>query len=202
VSQDLQTARYDQLLRRVGALIGPGSKVTEVLGELFPMMDVENVPGELLRLMGTRIGMGGTTLAAVAAQIGKIQLFNPVGSGLLTTCTTIVSGTDGSGDITEYFLTATPLLTNVGNTPQRDTRDGVAVSTVTQVRSDTAAGGIPAHFNFVSVGNTPTTIQDPNGVVVLSPGTGITVAANTANRVLTVGFLWRERVAEPSELNL
>ena len=36
----LQQSRYDQLLRRVGDLKGPGSKVNDVLHELFPMFDL------------------------------------------------------------------------------------------------------------------------------------------------------------------
>ncbi len=48
MGQELQQNRYDQLIRRVGGIIGPGSKVVEALGELFPVIDVENVPGELL----------------------------------------------------------------------------------------------------------------------------------------------------------
>jgi len=63
---ELQQNRYDQLLRRVGDLKGPGSKVNDVLQELFPTIDVENVPGELLFLMGTHIGLGVLPSPAVS----------------------------------------------------------------------------------------------------------------------------------------
>lgn len=193
--------RWDQLVRRVAAIVGPGSKVNNTIGDLFPMLDVENMPGELLRLSNTRLGMGTATLSNVAAETPKIQLFNPAGSRLLVTLTTMVITQSFTGGISEFFLTAVPLTTNVGNTPFRDTRDGVAVSTVAQVRLLSDAAGIPAHFQYASLANTPTTFNDSNGIVVLAPGTGITIATNVANRTLTVAFMWRERVAEESELN-
>jgi len=197
---ELQQSRYDRLLRRVGDLKGAGSKVNDVLEELFPVIEVEGVPGELLRLMGTRLGMGGHVLSAVAAQFAKIQIFNPVDSGYLTTVTNIISSTDVAGVITEYFLTTVPLLTEVGNNPLRDTRDPIAAGATTQIRSEQDVSGIPAHFQFRSIANTPTKITDPNGVVILAPGTGLTVAPSTVNRSLTCSFFWRERIFEPSEL--
>ncbi len=201
MSQDLQTARYDQLLRRVGALIGPGSKVTEVLAELFPVLDVENVPGELLRLMGTKLGMGGVGLTAVAGQSAKIQLFNPQGSGQLITITLVISSTPNNGDVTSWAFGQVGLTTLVAGTPFRDTRDGLAPITVGQVRHVISAAGITSEFEYASVGQTPTMIKDRNGVCVLAPGTGLTVTTEN-NRDLRCSFFWRERVAEPSELNL
>ncbi len=197
---ELQQGRYDRLLRRVGDLKGPGSKVNDVLEELFPVIDVENVPGELLRLMGTRLAMGSANLPAVAAQFSKIQIFNPADSGYLTTVTTIVSASSISSDITEYFLTTVPLTLLVATNPIRDTREGIGTAATTQIRTEQDVSGIPAQFQFRAIASTPTTITDPNGVVILAPGTGLTVAPNTVNRAFTCAFFWRERVAEASEL--
>jgi len=193
--------RWDQLVRRVAAIVGPGSKVNNTIGDLFPMLDVENMPGELLRLANTRLGMGTATLAAVAAEIPKIQLFNPADSRLLVTLTTVVITQSVNGEPVRFFFSTAGLADNIGNTPFRDTRDGVAISTVAQVRSDSSASGIAAHFSFVSSANNPTQFHDSNGVCVLAPGTGISIATASVNRTLTVGFMWRERVAEESELN-
>ena len=202
MTTEIQQNRYDQLLRRVGGLIGPGSKVSEVLSELFPVLDVENIPGELLRLGGIRLGMGAQVMPAVSAEIGKIQLFNPADSGLLVTLTTIICTVSTADQEIRFAVVNSALTTNVGNTPFRDTRDGVALSTVAQVRSLSSAAGIGRHFAFFALKNVPQQFNDSNGIVVLAPGTGLTIATGATDRQLTVGFMWRERVAERSELNL
>lgn len=199
---ELQQNRYDRLLRRVGGMIGPGSMVNDVLTELFPMFDVENMPGELLRLSGTRLGMGTDTFNATVAEIPKIQLFNPVDSGLLVTLTTLVITQGVAAELVRFAFTSSALTNNIGNTPFRDTRDGIGLSTVAQVRSLSSAAGVASHFSYRSLADTAVQFHDNNGVCVLGPGTGITIATQNTNRSLTVAFMWRERVVESSELNL
>jgi len=200
VSNLLNQARYDHLVRRVGAIIGGGSKVSEALSELFPVLSVEDLPAELLLLADWRMAMGGVELLAVAAETPKAQLFNPVDSGQLIT----VDRIDATcSNVTEmrYTLTATALGTDVGNEQFRDTRLGVANTPTGSIRSESAVGGIAANFTVRRIANTPTIFEDSKGVIVLGPGTGITVAPDTTNAILVVGFFWRERVAEESELN-
>jgi len=120
---ELQQNRYDQLLRRVGDLKGPGSKVNDVLQELFPTIDVENVPGELLFLMGTRIGWGGASKAAAAGKKAAIQLFNPIGSGQLVTVSTVIV-TGNNTQIISWGLSTSALATNTGVPRLRDSRTG------------------------------------------------------------------------------
>lgn len=199
MSSDLEQGRYDQLIRRLGNMTGPGSRVAEVLSELFPVIDVERVPAELLFLAGWRIGVGSQQSGAEAASISKIQLFNPVDSGHLivltrvdfaTTVTTIVEATTSLGALT----------TNVGGTILRDTRIGNTAQTVGQVRSQTDATGLPPTWQIRSLSNINHVLSDDNGIVVLAPGTGYTMAPNTVNQFLIASFMWRERPAEPSEL--
>lgn len=197
---EIQQGRYDQLLRRVADLKGPGSKVNDALTELFPVLDVENVPGELLFLQGTRLGMAGINLAPEVASIPKVQLFNPVGSGKLVTVTSIwVSA--GTTQIYELFHSNVAITTLIGNNSVRDTRAGSGASTTTQLRTQLDAAGIPAFFTFLSLANVPQQITDPNGVIILSPGFGITAAPTGTNVSFFCSFLFRERLAEPSELN-
>ena len=42
---------------------------------------------------------------------------------------------------------------------------------------------------------------DENGVCVLAPGTGLDIGIDDSGDTLSFSFYWRERVAEPSELN-
>jgi len=195
---ELQQNRYDQLLRRVGDLKGPGSKVNDVLQELFPTIDVENVPGELLLLMGTRIGFAATFKAPTAGKKPAIQLFNPEGSGqLITISSMLVSGNSSS----EYFynLTSTALATNTGIPRLRDARNGTNAPGVAELRTSPDAVQ-SAGIIFRLLTSTTITLEDKNSIAVLSPGTGLIVVAD-ADVGISVAFNYRERVAEPSELS-
>jgi len=195
---ELQQNRYDQLLRRVGDLKGPGSKVNDVLQELFPTLDVENVPGELLFLMGTRIGWGATAKSPTAGKKAGIQLFNPLDSGQLIVVSTmfIFSSSTGNGSLA---LTETALATNTAIPRLRDTRIGFTPAGVAQLR--TSPDAVPGSSMLIQVSSLFTLpITDGNSICVLSPGSGITCVGDTDQNI-KVTFLYRERIAEPSELN-
>ena len=201
MTSDLQQTRYDQLVRRVGGIIGPGSKVAEALSELFPMIDVENVPSELLLLSGTRLGVGSALLVGVVAETPKIQLFNPAESNQLVTVTAIIAST-GAVEVIEIDSTSVAIGAAVGGENFRDTRLGVATTTVAQVRVLSDAGGLPGTIRYRVLGNVPNALIVPNDIAVLAPGTGLTVGLEAQDGLLYVTFFWRERLALESELNL
>ena len=201
VSDEIQQTRYDRLLRRVGGMIGPGSKVGTVVSELFPMIDVENVPGELLALMGTRLGFGGASITAGAGNRGKLQLFNPAGSGKLVTLTTVVL----SSNTTQTFRFDTEDAIRgaaVGTAGFRDTRAPAAEVTSAVINFQDDATTIPSAARLAMIADTPFLFTDPNGIVILQPGTGWTVSTETLATSVQATFLWRERVAEQAELSL
>lgn len=197
---ELQQNRYDRLLRRVGGLIGAKSMVNDVLGELFPTIDVENLPGELLALMATQLGWCSSDLAPDPINRNHHQLFNPANSNVLIVVTTVSFNTRAS-NVAQFrfsnFIGA--LLTLAGNERRRDTRFGTLASMVAQQRTaqDLVNGGLDQQFQSLADGST--TITDANGLAVLFPGTGLTVTCQTINLGSTVGFMWRERVFEVSE---
>jgi len=200
MTSDLQQTRYDQLIRRVGGIIGPGSKVSEALSELFPTIDVELVPGELLLLGGTSICQGSATLTADAGERPRIQLFNPVGSGLLATVTTVMASTSS----TTTFRVATnntALTDGVGTEVFRDRRRAGTDLPTCQIRTDSTVAAVDAHLTFLGLSNINQILKDPNTMAVLPPGSGIEVGTTTLAGNLTCNYLWRERVAEQSELN-
>lgn len=197
---EIQQNRYDQLLRRVADLKGPGSKVNDALTELFPMFDVENVPPELLLLGGWRTGLGGAVVNAEAASISRIQLFNPIGSGHLVVVTRIDWLCFGTSTV-EMDTVDIALSIFPGGSNFRDTRMGVATTPVAQVRTQLDATGLAPTWLFRGIANVNNKLQDSNGVVVLGPGTGIVLAPASLNLTFFCSFFWRERVAEPSELN-
>jgi len=203
VTSEIQQNRYDMLIRRVGGLIGPGSKVSEVISELFPMFDVENMPGELLRLAGTRLCMGGGTLAAVAAQAGTAVLENPANSGVLATIERVDFGAGGNLTLrwgVQAGFRATAVA--IGTEDFRDTRDvapNFPVCNVRQINEVALANGT----NQTRLLNNAHWINEaPNGVAVLAPGTSFEIGSGNNNVGIFYGFTWRERVAEQSELNL
>lgn len=200
MTEPLQQTRYDHLIRRVGGIIGPGSKVASAVGDLFPMIDVERVPGELLALMDTRVAWGGASQGAVAGLINRIQLFNPAGSGMLITVSRI-DVTSDSINIIAMGLVDTQ-LTNVPNEQYRDGRLGIANLPVGLLQIDTQAAAAPVNW-LMQIGSfQPRPIRDENAVAVLTPGTGLRLSTSFVNASLATGWMWRERVAEQSELNL
>jgi len=199
---DLQQTRYDKLIRRVANIVGAGAIVTETLQEVFPVLDLENVPIELLVLGGWRLAWRGTNNAGVSAQDRASQLFNPAGSGLIMSLERV----DISSDTTQIFalrLDTTALSSSNGFGQFRDARAGDPIT-------DAAAGNtriqgnltITANSAIHSLADTPLTLGGHRDVCVLMPGNGFTVGTTVKNTRLTVTYWWRERVAEAAELTI
>jgi len=201
VSQELQQNRYDQLIRRVGGLIGGGSKVSEVLGELFPVLEVENTVPELRLLGGTILGLGARTSAGAAAVHQQIQLFNPVNSGSLivvTACELTVS----AAQAVAFGLVSTALATQTSTQRTRDSRVPITTPILGQIRFGNSAVVAPDVGRVQLPLNLGVTLDNSDGVAVLSPGFGFQLTTTIVNTALVVTFWWRERAAEQSELNL
>ena len=200
MSQDLQQARYDQLLRRVGALYGPGSKVTEVLQELFPVIDVENVPSELLRLSGWQLAAGSTELTAAVAEFAKIQVFNPVGSGKIATVT-LAQVSTGVVASFRWSTDTVALTTRAGTERTRDMRFAFNEQPACQIRRESAATLTDQNGRVTVPAGDSYSIEDPNDIAILVPGSGFEFGAEAANTFVRATFQWRERLFQDSEVN-
>lgn len=200
MTSEIQQNRYDRLMRRVAGIIGPGSKVSEVLTELFPMIDVEGNRGELQLLGGTLLGMGAQDVLSLAAEFSAIQLFNPVGSSKIITITSVYVSASATQRI-RFARDTTTLTDGIATEVARDLRQIVTSRPVGQMFSQSSAGGINANMQFRVLENDTLHLHDENGVAVLPPGTGLSLGATAAQTSLTATFFWRERVAETSELN-
>lgn len=195
---DLQQFRYDNLIRRVGGIIGPGSKVKEALSELFPVIDVERIPAELLWLSGWRMAFGGEAKVGAAAQTPRVELFNPVGSGKMIVVTDFVASSSVTGSLL-WTTTNVALTDTVSPQRMRDTRRSAFEVPTGEIRSLSAAGTTVGTNRIVILANVPFHFRDDNAVAVLFPGTGLEVGHTIATVTLSVNFNWRERVIEKSE---
>jgi len=200
VTNELQQNRYDRLIRRVGAIIGTGSKVSEVLTELFPMIDVEGDRGELQLLSGVVLGMGSSSRLGAGGKRSRIQLFNPVGSGKIVTVTEVLinSATTQSISVGRTVIVES---SGVGTQLTRDLRLPVSKRPVAQMFTGEETAIVDANINIRMLGSVMFTLASKNDVMILPPGTGINVGTSQVDTNLIVTFLWREREAETSELN-
>lgn len=162
------------------------------------MFDVENVPPELLLLMGSKLCVGGETLGAIAANFRIGMLHNPPGSGALLTITEIRCSSTASqryvwGPTLNVFSTIEP-------TAFTDLRV-FGQGTIGQILSTTSLAIGPTFGHARALAQTDMVVKVPRGIGVLSPGTSFTISNTVVNTDFTYTFSWLERIAQPSELN-
>lgn len=195
---EVQQTRWDRIIRRVSGSIGPGSRVSETLSELFPMLDVENVPAELLLLGGTQLAMGLSNLAAAPALFSQAMLRNPGGSKTLITITQVTIQSPQGQDI--FAGPTLNTYANDGVQAIRDTRRGPVHPPVGQILEDSLLTIGSSFFVLRAQSAQTVVLKDDNAVAVLAPGTAFSVSGSILNSDLKTGWMWRERPAEESEL--
>ncbi len=200
MTNEIQQTRYDRLLRRVAGIIGPGSKVGEVLTELFPTIDVENVPSELLLLMGTRTAFGGGSITASAGESPKMGLFNPAGSNTIVTLTDVVAITGTNANVIRWGLNTNELGTIISTQQFTDTRNALNQLPVARVATESAVALANATGQTRVTINVPFYLRGKNDLAMLRPGIGFEIGCNATTSLIMVTFYWRERPMETSEL--
>lgn len=197
---EIQQNRYDQLLRRVADLKGPGSKVSDALGELFPTIDVENVPYELLLLLGSRTCMGYALAGPGGATFfTTVFIHNPPDSGVIARLTHL------SVEAADMTVLIGPTLNVADEVGARAFTDGRVFGEGTTLRMQGNNNNlvIGAAFSTLVTGSEGfIQYAPPGGIMTLSPGTSFSVGAGADNEFLRANFIWVERQAEPSELNI
>jgi len=195
----LNQNRYDALLRRVGDLKGPGSKVNDALTELFPMLDVENLPSELLLLSGTRLCVGHIALVTVGLTFAQAMLRVALDTSVVATIHMISMFSDTGQEI------AMGPTQNVSADPGDEAfTDGRAFGegTVAKVLGEDLLVVGSDFYRIRIPTDTSVDFIPPKGFSVITPGTAFSVSATSVSTPLDVSFFWSERVAQPSELNL
>ncbi len=197
---EIQQNRWDQLVRRAANIVAPGSMVSDSLNELFPFIDVETLNLELQYLGTWRPAFGSHGFAASVGNLNHAQLFNPADSGMIVVPTRVDINVAAIMTF-RYIMQVGPILTSAIVGQVRDTRTGIADRPVGQIRFEQKAGGLAAVGQVLVRANVTFTFEDPRGLFVLIPGTGVTFATTTTNVASGLNFWWKERVAEPAELN-
>jgi len=202
MTYEVQQTRWDRIVRRVSGSIGPGSRVSETLSELFPVLDVERVPPELLILGGTHMAQGRTDEVGIAANVQQAMLRNPGQSGTIITLTRITVQSSTPQDIflgptLNTFANANPVafvdtrIFGAGNNPVGQVLDGIALVSA------------PDFYRMRSGAASAYEVYEPQAAIaVLGPGTAYAVSGSSLNTQMSVTFDWRERPAEESELSL
>lgn len=199
MTYEVQQTRWDRLVRRVSGSIGPGSRVSETISELFPVLEVEGTTPELLALSDWRLAWQSTERPASVGEQSASQLFNPADSGVIVAVTEVTLHANVVDTPIGLLITPTILGTNQVKGLFRDSRFGGARQTVAEVSSDdnvVTGGGLR-----VFVRDEDLSIRDDNGLVVLTPGFGLQVGTIGNNILFTVNYFWRERPAQESELS-
>ena len=195
----IQTARHDGLIRRLFSIKGGGSLMAESLGDAFPVLPLEGGPPELLKLAGWELGLAGQQTTSPVGQTLGMQLFNPADSGILVVVTRLEVSIS-TATIAFLGVTAVALATaSVGR--QRDTREGVLAQTAGTSRHGNNTTPPVGAMRLRVNANIGTVYEDSDALAVLAPGTGLTFVTVATNVVGNSAWLYRERSAEPSELN-
>ncbi|KKL93046.1 hypothetical protein LCGC14_1878630 [marine sediment metagenome] len=199
---EVQQTRWDRIIRRVSGSIGPGSRVSETLSELFPVIDVERVPAELLLLGGTKMATGRSIEVQVASNFQHSMLRNPGGSNTIITITSLSIFSSTAQAFALGPTLNTLLNLNLANTSFTDTRLDLATKPVGEVRDEPLLVVGVNTYELRGTAGESIFYQPPEAVAVLGPGTAYNVSCTVANTLLLCSWTWRERPAEASELSL
>lgn len=195
----LQTGRLENFVRRWGSIKGGGSILSETLGDVFPVLDLENLTPENQLVASWHLFQGVASVTGGVAQLAGIQCVNPVDSGAILVVDamnlhTFTGQTVGYGVAQAPF---TPAITMAN----RDTRTGTVFTGLARIHSSTNVAGALGDVLVVLATGVDREIVIPNGIAVLAPGDALTIVAGTVNTLIRVNFFGRVRIAEPSELS-
>jgi len=194
----LQTARLENFIRRWGSIKGPGSVLSESLGDVFPILDLENLTPENFFPASWYPFFIFGSVVGVAAQLSGMSLINPANSGNLVVVDAVNIRSQATGTVTVGM--SLPLFTAVANVAQRDGRSA-PFSGGARLGANANVGAAENGMIFEIVAEVDRFLVLPHGVAVLSPGTQLAVVESAANSDMTISFSGRVRAAEPSELS-
>lgn len=204
---EIQQPRFNETLRRLAAMkVGAPSPDLET--SIVPVLPLDGLDRpEYAHLGGVKLGF--RTVNVAAGGVGTVSvaaLFNPVASGMLVIVDTLIFGNNGGTNEDVGILSAATLSAlGLGSTSTggvRDTRGfgegGIGQSTAASIRSGvTTAAIVTGGFQVNVSGRRPILIPVD---IVLGPGFALAFIGTDNTALFRVGWLWRERAANPEEL--
>ena len=202
IINQIQGGRWDNLLRRLFP-IKDRSIAPIMASELVGQVVVQEWSTELYKLRGDNLAAALASRSAVAAEFAHIVIRNPANSGNLvileqvwvavSTAMLVIMAREGPALVVGFAAVATTFRDSRAGTA---TAIGETVATVSTLSNAAGQGG--NGFAVVPIPASPGVQFDLP--LVLAPGSGLIIRGATANSTLRLTLLWRERVAEPSEL--
>lgn len=195
MSNELTGSRYDNLIRRVGNMQGPGSKLNELVPSGMPTFPLEGGPHELLRLARTNTYFAGVTVVNGVGLSAFVFLQNPANSGLIVTIRQfMIRMTSSSHEVSFGVRDGNTAGTQVFTSNQvLDSR--CPARSGAQLRTATGAGiGSSLLWRF----STATAFVDWDATLL--PDSEAYLELTTDSVTFHAGYVYRERIAEQSEL--
>ena len=199
---EILQGRYNLILSKLLGMKA-GAPAPTLATDLVAGFTLEDDAPEWYALSGGRLCMGQGALAAGGAgNRSQIQLRNAGSSGMIVRLEAILCASTAAvfGFPVRRFngtLTGTSAVVGLRDTRVQQTP---AASVLTQ--NNAAAQGTTQGVIFPSFGIAGLYSGTWIWPIVLGPATGIMVDPGADNQDLQAVFIWRERAAEPSELQL
>ena len=197
----IQTGRLENLVRRWASIKGGGSVLSETLGEVFPVLDLENLTPENQLPAGWFLISGHNFETGGVAQNAGVQIANPADSGIIVVVEKIGIRTSPAQIVTFGSAQGIFPVISASVTPRnRDSRTGNTFNGMTDLNATVNANTeFDAQLSVVS--NITREYEVPHSLAVLGPNSAFSVVTTTNNTLLEINFVGRVRLAEPSELN-
>lgn len=195
----LQTARLEGFIRRWGSIKGGGSVLSETLGDVFPILDLERLTPENHLPAGWSLAHRFTTVLGVAAQLSGVSIINPVGSGQIAVVDQVIIQSELTQNLT--YGVNLPLFVGATTFENLDTRQANNLNGNLVMGANANVGSSELGGFLRVVANESFFLTTPSGLAVLGPGGQFSIVSATVNSNLTASFHARVRLAEPSELS-
>lgn len=208
--------QWQQLVRRVFGLTGPGGNIPTIAPEITPVVVLQPHSAEFRKLRNENLWSAAIAQTSGAAVVGGGGLVNPVGSGVLVVIERIaLSFVSPAGVAQEINVRLDSQVNIEADLPAastefspRDTRlipgAGTPFPAAVPRTGQTAApsGFFLSRWIFPAAG-TWAHMYPVNQDIILTPGFGVAAFQNAVGvgSTIIVNFDWYERFLEPAELN-
>jgi hypothetical protein len=153
---------------------------------------VQVVDGGKARTLGNNAYAGFALQAAVAAQYGRVQLWNPASNPNRLVVEQIQGIGGTAGQYSLYVFASGAQLATFVQAGQPKKIGGTASAALINTDTTAAAPGVPALIPLSVTGAGAYTIYRLNEPIVIPPGAGILLWCNGVNIAMFGGFEWYE----------